>query len=211
MFSLDLTFFSAGNLIGEIMSSMKESNVGQMIKSLRDRQKLSLRALAELSKISTNAISKIERGETSPTVASLHQLATALGVHITDLFAQDIHKVVVFVKKNDSTIIRSDGITIEGLGSGLPHQQLEPFTMEISPESGNILTPVSHSGEEFVYCLEGKVEYFVGDESFILESGDRLLFKASQPHCWRNLGTEPAKVILVLQTDRWQPFPHKVH
>lgn len=193
------------------MRSMKESNVGQMIKSLRDKQKLSLRALSELSKVSTNAISKIERGDTSPTVASLHQLADALDVHITDLFAQDIHKVAVFVKKDDSTIIRSDGITIEGLGSGLPHQQLEPFIMEILPASGNVADPVSHSGEEFIYCLEGKVECFVGEESFVLEPGDRLLFKASQPHCWYNLGTDPAKVILVLQTDRWQPFPHKLH
>ncbi|OQY26603.1 MAG: hypothetical protein B6I38_11125 [Anaerolineaceae bacterium 4572_5.1] len=197
--------------MGEVMNSMKESNVGQMIKSLRDKQKLSLRALAELSKISTNAISKIERGETSPTVASLHQLAAALGVHITDLFAQDIHKVAVFVKKDDATIIKSNGITIEGLGSGLPHQQLEPFIMEISPASGNIADPVSHSGEEFIHCLEGKVECFVGNESFILKPGDRLLFKAAQPHCWRNLGTSSAKVILVLQTDRQKPFPHRLH
>lgn len=193
------------------MSSMKESNVGLMIKSLRDNQKLSLRALAGLSKLSTNAISKIERGETSPTVSSLHQLAAALGVNITDLFAKDIHKVAVFVKKSDVTIIRSDGIKIECLGGGLSHQQLEPFTMEISPASGNLDSPVSHSGDEFIFCLEGKVEYNVGDESFILEPGDRLLFKASQPHCWHNHGTTPAKVILILQTDIQQPFPHKLH
>ena len=193
------------------MSNMKESNVGKMIKSLRDKQNLSLRALAELSKISTNAISKIERGDTSPTVASLHQLAAALGVHITDLFAQDIHKTAVFVKKDETTIIRSEGVIIESLGSGLPHQQLEPFIMEILPTSGNIADPVSHSGEEFIYCLEGKVECFVGGESFVLEPGDRLLFKAAQPHCWRNLGTSSAKVMLVLQTDRQQPFPHRLH
>ena len=193
------------------MSNIKESNVGQMLKSLRGKQRLSLRALAERSKISTNAISKIERGETSPTVASLHQLATALGVDIADLFAQDIHKVAIFVKKDEATIIRSDGVTIESLGSGLPHQQLEPFIMEIAPANKEIVEAVSHSGEEFIYCLKGKVECLVGDEAFILESGDRLLFKASQSHSCRNLGTEPAKVLLVLQTDRQKPFPHKVH
>ncbi len=193
------------------MRSMKESNVGKMIKSLRDKQNLSLRALSELSKVSTNAISKIERGDTSPTVASLHQLADALDVHITDLFAQDIHKVAVFVKKDEATIIRSEEGKIESLGSGLPHQQLEPFIMEIAPANKEIVEAVSHSGEEFIYCLEGKVECLVGDEAFVLELGDRLLFKASQPHSCRNLGEVPAKVILVLQTDRQKPFPHKVH
>ena len=193
------------------MSKTEKIMVGKMIKSLRDKQKLSLRALAELSSISTNAISKIERGETSPTVASLHQIANALGVHITDLFTEDIHKVAVLVKKDDSTIIESEGITIESLGGGLPYQQLEPFIMEIAPSSGNTADPISHSGEEFIYCLEGNLEYFVGEEAFTLEPGDRLLFKASQPHSWRNLGKTSVKVILVLQTDRQQPFPHRIH
>ncbi len=193
------------------MSSVKEPTVGRMIKYLRDKQKLSLRGLSDLSGLSINAISKIERGENSPTVASLHRLASALEVHITELFQQDIHQISVFVKKEDATLLRSDGLVIESLGSGLPHQQLEPFKMIIAPDKTNIPEPVSHSGEEFVYCLTGILEYFVGNESFILEPGDRLLFKASQSHSWRNLGSEPAEIILVLETDRDQPLPHKLH
>ena len=193
------------------MNKIKEPNVGQMIRSLRDKKRFSLRDLSELSGLSINAISKIERGENSPTVASLHQLASALEVHITDLFRQQIHQFAVFVKSEDTTLLKSDGITIESLGSGLPNQQLEPFKMIIAPNSGNIFEPISHSGEEFIYCLEGKLEYFVGDEIFVMEPGDKLLFKASQPHCWRNLGNEPAEVILVLETDRGKPLPHKIH
>ena len=193
------------------MSQIKEPSVGKMIRSLRDKQRLSMRDLAEMSGLSVNAISKIERGENSPTVASLHQLASALGVHITDLFQQDIHQVSVFVKAEDATILRSEGLVIEGLGSGLPHQQLEPFKLIIYPNIDYTSEPVSHSGEEFIYCLKGKVEYLVGSNTFILEQGDRLIFKASQPHCWRNLGSEPAEIILVLEADRGQPLPHKIH
>ena len=83
--------------------------------------------------------------------------------------------------------------------------------MIIEPNKDNISDPVSHSGEEFIYCLKGKLEYFVGESSFILEPGDRLLFKASQPHSWRNQGPEHAEVILVLETDRHKPLPHKLH
>ena len=193
------------------MDNLKEPYVGQMIRSLRDERKFSLRDLSEISGLSVNAISKIERGETSPTVASLHQLASALGVQITDLFSQAIHKVAVFVKNEDATVLRSDGITIEGLGSGLPHQQLEPFSILIEPGSGNRDEPVCHSGEEYVYCLKGSVTYFVGEDEFILQPGDRLLFKASQPHSWHNSGSELAEMILVLQTDQDQPLPHKFH
>ena len=193
------------------MDRLKKPNVGRMIRLLRDQERLSLRELSEKSGLSVTAISKIERGENSPTVASLHQLASALEVHITDFFRQDINLVSVFVKEDEVTLLRSKGIVIEGLGSGLPHQQLEPFKLVIQPNSGNSSTPVSHSGEEFVYCLSGQLEYTVGGECFTLGPGDRLLFKATQPHNWRNPGPEPAEIILVLETDPGQPLPHKIH
>ena len=193
------------------MVNLKEPKVGKIIRSMRESKQLSLRELSDLSGLSVNAISKIERGENSPTVASLHKLASALEIQITEFFRQQIYQFAVFVKSDESTLLRSDGISIESLGSGLPNQQLEPFNMIVAPNSGNISEPISHSGEEFIYCLSGKLEYFVGDETFILESGDKLLFKANQPHCWRNLGDGPAEVILVLETDRYKPLPHKLH
>ena len=192
------------------MVEAKEPNVGKVIRVLRNEKGLSLRDLSELCNLSINAISKIELGKASPTVASLHQIASALDIHITDFFRQEISQYAVFIKGEDSTILKSDGIIIESLGSGLPNQQLEPFKMIIAPNSGNISEPVSHSGEEFIYCLKGKLEYFVGDDSFLLEPGDRLLFKASQRHSWHNISKEPAEVVLVLETDRQQPLPHKL-
>jgi transcriptional regulator with XRE-family HTH domain len=207
---ITIKHFSLSN-IGEFMNNQKEPYVGDVIRSLRAEQNLSLRDLSGLSGLSVNAISKIERGENSPTVASLHQLASALEVHITDLFRQEIHEVCVFVKANQTTKLRSEGLVIESLGSGLPNQQLEPFKIIIETHMDEISDSVSHSGEEFIYCLKGKLEYFVGDKSFILEPGDRLLFKASQPHSWCNLGPGSAEVIIVLETDRQQPLPHKFH
>lgn len=193
------------------VTNLKEPDVGKAIRILRTDLNLSLRDLSKRCGLSLNAISKIERGETSPTVGSLHQLASALGVQIADLFRQEIHEYAVFIRSQEATILRSNGLTIESLGSGLPNQKLEPFNMIVAPGTGNISEPVSHSGEEFIYCLKGCLEYFVGDESFILQPGDRLLFKATQPHCWRNIGSEPAEVILVLESDLGQPLPHKLH
>jgi len=193
------------------MNNWKKPQVGERIKSLRSKKGLSLRELSDRSGLSFNAISKIEREENSPTVASLHKIASALDVHISDLFRQAIHQFAVFVRSEDSTLFKSNGITIESLGRGLPNQQLEPFIMTVAPHLENLSEPVSHSGEEFVYCLSGKMEYVVGDESFVMKPGDKLLFKASQPHCWRNLGNEPAEVMLVLETDRDRPLRHKIH
>jgi len=70
------------------MEDSSEFHVGLAIRSLREGKNLSLRQISQASGLSINAISKIERGDNSPTVASLHKIASALGVHITDLFIQ---------------------------------------------------------------------------------------------------------------------------
>lgn len=190
------------------MSESTEIIVGQTISRLRKEKGLSLRELSELCGLSTTAISKIERGENSPTVGSLHQLAFALEVPITDFFRQEFHQHFVFVKSSQAAQLRTGGITIESLGAGLPFQQLEPLKLTILHGDENRSEMVTHSGEEFVYCLKGKVEYRVGDEVFVMEPGDRLLFKASHPHCCCALGSEDAEILLVLEADQNQPGPH---
>ena len=177
-------------------------NVGSRIRKIRESQKLSLRALSERCGLSANAISLIERGENSPTVSSLHRLATALEVPITDFFQEETRVNAIQVKHAQGLRFQNNSATIESLGIGLPNQQLEPFRMTIAPGVDNLNDPISHPGEEFVHCLEGEVKYWVGDREFILNAGDSLLFDATQPHCWKNPNQKPAAVILVFQTSQ---------
>ena len=181
------------------MTDLEEINVGGTIRMLRQRKGLSLRALAELSGLSTNAISRIERGENSPTVATLRQLANGLDVLVIDFFKDETEGNTVFVRREQRSRSQSVGGLIESLGSGLPEQNLEPFMITVDPTTGSTEDPYTHPGEEFVHCLEGMIEYRVGNQLFQLRSGDSLLFKADQPHCFRNPSDEIATILLVLQ------------
>ncbi len=183
-------------------------NVGPRMRYLRERAGLSLRALAEACGLSVNAISMIERGETSPKVSSLHTLANALNVRITDFFDNPDERATVFVRKNGRSLVRADQVTIESAGSGLAGQQLEPFVISINPGdaggehmSGDRMRDdhMEHPGQEFVYCLDGRVTYHVAGRDYVLEAGDSLLFHATQPHSFHNPGTEPARLLVVLQ------------
>lgn len=182
------------------MTEQTLPNVGFRIRALREQQELSLRALSERCGLSINAISRIERGENSPTVASLHQLATALKVPITSFFAEETRQATVFVKRNRRPISSADGIWLESLGTGLPNQHLEPFLLTLEPGAENTADPITHLGEEFVHCLEGKVEYLVGDQVYWLEAGDSLLFQAEQEHKCANPSQAPAVILLVFET-----------
>jgi transcriptional regulator with XRE-family HTH domain len=158
---------------------------------------LSLRALVQQCGLSVNAISLIERGENSPTVSSLHLMATALGVPITDFFKDDHQQAVVFVSPESRLRSENNGIALESLGIGLRNQQLEPFLVTAAPHSGNFDQTISHAGEEFVYCLAGEVEYCVGEQSYQLQSGYSLLFDATLPHAFRNQTDKPAQLLII--------------
>ncbi|MFC1620047.1 helix-turn-helix domain-containing protein [Candidatus Neomarinimicrobiota bacterium] len=184
------------------MNEQAAPNVGIIIRELRKQRGMSLRALASGCGLSINAISRIERGENSPTVLSLHRLATTLDVPISALFHEEVAEPIIFIKRDEGLRREIGGMIMQSLGSGLPQQQLEPFLISIEPGTKHKNNPVTHYGEEFVYCLEGRIEYYVNDKRYTLNKGDSLIFKASQAHYWNNLSTRPAKAILVFQASQ---------
>ncbi|MFC1543309.1 cupin domain-containing protein [Candidatus Neomarinimicrobiota bacterium] len=190
------------------MDERSVPDVGHIIRWLRKQQGISLRALANKCGLSINAISRIERGEHSPTVLSLHRLATALDVPITTLFREETPETTIFVKRDEGSRHQVEGMVMESLGSGLPQQQLEPFLIDIEPGTRNEDDPVTHQGEEFAHCLEGEIEYCVGDRVYQMNAGDSLIFKASQPHYWNNNTQTQARMILVLMTSQARHLLH---
>ncbi|MGD9264748.1 MAG: XRE family transcriptional regulator [Lysobacterales bacterium] len=185
--------------------------VGRRIKELRTRQGLSLRALADLSHLSTNAISLIERGENSPTVSSLHSLATALGVPITALFEQQGNGQVIHMKQERRPASETAGVKMENLGSGLPNQQIEPFLMTIGPGGSSTTSQITHSGEEFVYVMSGVLTCRIDETDYDLEEGDSLLFLATQPHIYTNGGSSTAQILVIFQPMVGQVIAHRHH
>lgn len=183
--------------------------VGQRIRELRTKHGLSLRALAELSGLSTNAISLIERGDNSPTVSSLHNLATALNVPITAFFEQHGAGQVIHLKKDRRPTSETAGVSMENLGSGLANQQLEPFLMTIEPGVSSTSTQITHSGEEFVYVLSGALLCTINEQEYPLEEGDSLLFLASQPHIYKNEADLAAQVLIIFQPLVGQLMAHQ--
>lgn len=193
------------------MSESETVNVGQRIRLLREQHNLSLRALAKKCGLSINAISKIERGENSPTVASLHLLASALQVPITEFFREESSQTTVFVKHSQRSYSQHNGMNIESLGIGLRNQQLEPFIVTIPPGINEETEPITHAGEEFVYCVEGKITYHIGDAVYELEAGDSLIFEASQPHRFANVDSIAARILFVFLTQDGSKSAHQYH
>ena len=181
------------------MSEGTQPDVGAQLLLMRQERGLSLRGLAKACGLSVNAISRIERGESSPTVTSLQRLAKTLEVPITEFFKTAPEHSTILVRENERLRTHGEGVLIESLGTGLHGQRLGPFLMTLMPGACGAEEPISHGGEEFVYCLEGEVDYLVQGQSQRLNTGDSLLFHASQEHLCKNTSLEKTRLILVIQ------------
>ena len=174
-------------------------DVGTRLRQLRSERNKSMRALARDSGLSTNALSMIERGRTSPSVSTLHKIAEALEVPITAFFRlEPSRQDIVFRPAGMRSCIEFPKGRWEGLGGEQFTDRLEPFllTLESGGSSGSY--GMLHTGSEFVLCLEGKIEYEVEDLKYILNPGDSLIFAAQLRHRWRNVGEKISRAVIVL-------------
>lgn len=187
-------------------------SLGEKLRQLRNERNISQRDLARLAELSPNSISLIERNETSPSVATLQSLATALNIHMSYFFEEETPTSALHIEPGLRPKITSEGVTIEGVGKTLPSQELEPFLIMLEPKAGSGgERQVVHTGHEFVYCLQGKVEYVIDGKVYLVKAGDMLIFEATLPHLWRNPFDNEAKFVLVLQTPNASREPVQRH
>lgn len=180
-------------------SDVSEINIGKRLQELRLMQGLSLRALAEMSGLNVNTLSLIENEKTSPNVSTLQQIATALNVPITAFFQpMTSKKDVIFRKKGKRVKINFPQGIFEDLGGGIPLGEGTPLLMTLKAEHESDPNPIIHTGQEFVFCLEGCLVFWVGEEEYVLEPGDSLIFEAHIPHRWENRGENLSRAILII-------------
>lgn len=176
-----------------------EINVGQRLQELRQMRGLSQRALAEMSGLNFNTLSLIENQKTSPNVSTLQQLAESLDIPITAFFESvEVSQPVVFQESGRRPQTTFPQGVFEDLGGGLALGEATPLLMTLHPNHESDLHPMVHTGQEFVYCLAGKMVFWVNDVQYTLEQGDSLIFEAQLPHRFENRENEIARAILVI-------------
>jgi len=189
-----------------------EIEVGSRLRELRTTRGLSIRALAQKSGLNVNTLSLIENLRTSPSVSTLQQLAQTLQVSITAFFeTSQGDKQVVHQKRGTRPCAAFTHGSIEDLGAGMARFGAEPLIVTLAPHLASGETPITHTGREFVYCLEGQISYIVNSETYQMEPGDSLLFEAYLPHRWKNLDDNSSKILLVLCPSDEQDRPKERH
>ena len=191
----------------DVKDELKDLNLGQKIKNLRQRQGLSLPQVAEKASLSEPLMAQIEGEVVAPPVATLLKISRALNVNIGYFFQdQDADKRAVIVPRNERKKvfrrIHEDpskvGYYYESLAYPKADKHMEPFHVTFEVKKKEDLIFFNHKGEEFIYVLDGQLEFNYEDETYALGPGDSLYFDASLPHAFRAVGKKAALAIDVI-------------
>jgi transcriptional regulator with XRE-family HTH domain len=166
---------------------------------MRERRNLTQGELAKSSGLSRNTLSLLERGKTSPTVSTLKRLAGALGVDINAFFNPIDDERVIHTKNSRRPKLDLAQGVMSDLGVGMHDQLVTPLILQLDPgaQSG---PPLSHEGQDFVYCLRGEILYNVNGKAYVLEAGDSLFFDGKLMHRFQSTAMEETEILIILST-----------
>lgn len=162
--------------------------LGNTIKDLRQQHGLTIAEVADRAGISRGMLSKIENAQTATSLETLTKLAGALGVSLATLFRNynvpEGGAQLVKAGQGMEVVRRGtkSGHTYHLLAYGQGPQKLfEPFLITMD-DASEVFPTFEHPGTEFIYMLQGKVEYRHGQHTYLLEPGDSLTFRGDVPH-----------------------------
>jgi transcriptional regulator with XRE-family HTH domain len=172
--------------------------IGARLRAARLARGLTLGDVGRSAGISQGFVSKLERDQVSPSVASLVAICQAVGLKVGELF-----------EPPPSQIVRAGrGAAINFGGVGAREFLLTPGTQTDVEVIQSIIEPGGTAGAdlysldcdvEFIIVLRGGILIVLGDDVHELERGDSMTFRGRDPHTWRNASsTEECEVLWVL-------------
>ncbi|MFQ5708058.1 MAG: helix-turn-helix domain-containing protein [bacterium] len=175
-------------------------NVGKKLRDLRKENNLTLKELSQKSGVSTTQISEIERELTSPTLATLIKLISALGQETSIFFEPGNGKKVAIVRKNERPLIvdQKNQVYIESLTTGIMDSKLKVILTHPKPGHENIPGGYKHGGEELIFVIKGCIQVTLDGTSHIIESGDSIHFRGDMVHTIKNITDEEVELIAVI-------------
>lgn len=171
--------------------------VAENIQRIRKAQKLSIDRTAELAGVSKSMLGQIERGAVNPTISVLSKLAQGLHVPLEKLVE----------RSEDTAALLHRGVDYPGqrlYGGKVIRYPLFPYDAESGSESSQLDIFISGAYElpdqipgtrVYLTVISGTVEVYVGEESFLLEARDCLIFSGNLKAGYINKGNTTVRVI----------------
>jgi transcriptional regulator with XRE-family HTH domain len=190
----------------ETIDFMKTEKVGQRIRTFMDKQEMSVEGLAQRTGLDVGFLATVIEDDGYPSLGPLLKIARALDVRLGTFLDDQISKDPLVVRreerKEELSMLRGKdkpvALKFYSLGSGKSDRHMEPFYVELLPESEKTKELSSHEGEEFIVVYAGRVEVTYGTDVYVLEAGDSIYYNSIVPHYVSCKGAQAASIYAVL-------------
>jgi transcriptional regulator with XRE-family HTH domain len=184
-------------------TGIREHQVAKRIRQWRLERGLSVERLAGLAGLTKGYISRIENSPKPPPLYTLSKISLALSVDISTLLSEEssLLPAEITVSRNREHVATNGrgGTSYKYVYQALAPNKLgknfEPYIVEVSKERR---ADFRHEGEEFLYVLEGTMEFVFKDATYILEQGDCVFFDSAFAHGGRSIGDKPTRILIVI-------------
>lgn len=185
-------------------ATRENGSLGPRVRGIRKRLGMTLAEVSAATGISISALSKIENDQISPTFANLMRLAEGLDVPLSEIVSLDADDRsgsarMTVTRARDAKYRSTPSYDIWALCGDIQHKRMTPMVERVrsrDPNSGDGM--LSHSGEEFVYVLNGAVELHTEHyEPVVLNKGDSLYLDSQMAHTYTTIGPEDAEILMI--------------
>ncbi|MEM5314945.1 XRE family transcriptional regulator [Paraburkholderia sp. JHI869] len=195
--------------------ALEEAKICARLKALRLSRRIDLKTLAALSGFTEAQLLGMESDVKAPPFATLARLGRCLGVELGYFFAEReplderaADRRVSIVRHGErKPRAKSDvapGIEHATLAHPVGRKSMEPLLFSFSAHAQHDYF-FEHSGEEFVYVLEGELDFEIvidgSVKKFSLGAGDSFYFEAALPHRYFSTATEAKALMIVANQD----------
>ena len=181
------------SMSGPVMQEINQY-LAATLRQLRTDRGWSLDRAASECGVSKAMLGQVERGESSPTVATLWKIATGFGTSLsTFLETSPAEQGGMTLRSADAVRQRpaADQMLIAPLFPFDARYGFELFELTLLPGYERLSEPHSDGVVEHVVVVRGEMELLVQGSWQRLGEGQAVRFAADQPHGYRNLGAEP--------------------
>lgn len=178
-----------------------DSRLAARLAGLRAERGWSLDELSGLTGLSRSTLSRVERGELSPTAASLGRLCTAYGRTMSRLLMEVEAEPPLLVPAGDQQVWHDTSTGFTRRSVSPPHPGLRAEVVEGTLDPGTAISyehPPVPGMEQHLWVLEGSVEITVGGTAHSLGTGDCLRFRLRGPSRFHCAGPEPVRYVLMI-------------
>lgn len=165
-----------------------QPNIGNVIRSERKKQNISLDTAAKKTGVSKAMLGQIERNESSPTLSTVWKISVGLHIPMATLLSSDGNGAYAVKKLSDiSPLIELEGhIRVYNIFPFDPLSAFDYLYIELDPHYHYPSTGHPNAIEEYVVVTSGRLTLHIAEQIYELYEGDSITFRGNEPHSYEN-------------------------